>query len=356
MGWDTLFAGLLAGWIVEKRDQDKKQKELLKQQPSYSAQGTGSISERLFVNARNKQLTETYKKVCLDFFEDSESNFGIIGLMDSHQQKMRYYYSRLEVNPSSFDCRTELVHFILKLWRDEKNEDMIDLLQNELIYMIDYMHAETQEERMYQHLAMFLSAECYCFKAEFAKALKRLYQALDWQDIYDNVDGKDGIDFNGLYSFHEAVVSNIINLYAFAGLPEKANEVRAACRALIKESKESYHSLMAMNNNDAFMRDFVQKKYDIIMATDKFQGYYLISDTWYSNNLFKESVTSVIRGQAIYAIETLYVDKKAFNVFDDKGFVGDELKYYRSLDVNGYGYISNYESALDRNREEMRKI
>lgn len=355
MGFDSLFAGLLAGWIVEKHDQNKKQKEFLRQQPSYTY-GTGSTPERLFVNSRNKQLTESYKKVSLDFFEDSESNFGIIGLMDSHQQTLRYYYSRLEVNPSSFDCRTELIHFIFKIWRDEENEDMIDLLQNELIYMIDYMSARSQEERMYQHLAMFLSAECHFFKGEFAKALKRLYQALDWQEIYNNVDDKDGMDFNGLYYFHEAIVSNIINLYALAGLPENAQAIRTACRSLVNETQNSYHSLMAANSNDPTMRKFLQGKYNSMMATNQFEGYYIVSDTMYSNNLFKESVASVIAGQAIYSIETLSFDKNSFTVIQEQGFVDDKPVSYNSLKMDGYGTISNYEAALDRDREEMRII
>lgn len=354
MGWDSLFAGLLAGCIVERREQKKSQKAQLQQM--YSSLGNGSVSERLFVSARNKQLTEPYKKVCLNYTDEPESNFGIIALKDLYQEKLRYYYSRLDINPASFDCRTELVHFILKLWKNEENENMIDLLQNELIYLIDYMKAHTQEERMYQHLAMFLSAECYFFRGEFAKALKRLYQVLDWQGIYDNVDNKNGIDFNGLYYFHEATVSNIINLYALAGLPEKADTVRTACKSLIKEVCESYRSLMNTNGNDANMRSFLQGKYDMMMATNRLQGYYLISDTSYTNNLFKESVTAVIRGQAIYSIETLPYDKNSFSVVENHGLVNGELVSYNSLLLKGYGIIENYDAALDRDREIMRDI
>ncbi len=356
MGWDSIFAGLLAGWIVERHDQKKEQKAQLKQQQSYSGTGISSISEKLFVSARNKQLTESYKKVCLNYAENPDSNFHIIALQDSEQAKMRYYYSRLEANPSSFDCRTELIHFIMKLWKDEENVDMIDLLQNELIYMIDYMHARTQEERMYQHLAMFLSAECYFFIGEFAKALKRLYQVLDWQEIYDNVDDQSGIDFNGLYYFHEATVSNIINLYALAGLTKKTDEVRTACRKLVKDARDSYHFLMSTNGNNASMRSFLQGKYDMMMATNGLQGYYLISDTAYTNNLFRESVTAVISGQAIYSIETLPYDYRFFTITEDRGFVDDELINYNSLCLQGYGVIPNYEAALDRDREEMRRI
>jgi len=355
MGWDSIFAGLLAGWIVERHDQKKKQKAQLQQQ-SFSSSGVSSVSERMFVNARNKSLSVAYVPVCLDSIEDLTDDFHITYLSDENYDKLKYYYSRLEINPASFDCRTELVHFLLKMWKDEINNEIIPLLQNELVYLIDYMQPRTQQERMYQHLAMFLSAECYFFKGEFTKALKRLYQVLDWQEIYDNVDDQSGIDFNGLYYFHEATVSNIINLYALAGLSDKTDEVRTACRKLVKDARDSYHSLMATNSGDANMRSFLQGKYDMIMATNGLQGYYLISDTAYTSNLFKESVTTIIRGQAIYAIETLPFDYNCFSVVEGNRYIDGEVVYCNSLHMRGYGEITNYEAALDRDREEMKSI
>lgn len=350
MGWEHMIAGLLASWIVDRNDRKK-----VSQQSSISS-GVASISERLFVKARDKCLPACYEKVCLNQKDNTDTNFQIGSLNDQEQDKLRYYYSRLELTPASFDCRTQLVHFILKLWKDDCNENMIDLLQNELIYLIDYMQSHTQEERMYQHLAMFLSAECYFFKGEFANALRRLYQVLDWQEMYDNIDGKDGIDFNDLCEFHEAVVSNIINLYALAGLPEKANEVRTACRALVKEGQDSYQYLMSVNRDSVGMKDFLQGKYDILMATNTFQGYYLISDTSYTNNIFKESVTTVIRGQAIYSIETLPYERKCFTIIEDSGEVEGNITNYMSLCIQGYGIIRNYEAALNRDREKMRQM
>lgn len=355
MGWDSIFAGLLAGWIVERHDQKKKEKARLQQQ-TYSAPGVSSVSERLFISSKNKALAVTYKPVCADTIDDLYADFGITYLEDVDLEKLQYYYSRLEINPASYDCRTELIHFLLKKWKDDINFEIISLLQNELAYLIDYMQPYTPQERMYQHLAMFLSSECYFFKGEFVKALKRLYQVLDWQEIYDNIDDQSGIDFNGLYYFHEATVSNIINLYALAGLPEKADEVRAACRKLVGDARESYHSLMATNSGDANMRAFIQGKYDMIMATNGLQGYYLISDTAYTNNLFKESITTFIRGQAIYAIETLPYDYNSFSVVEGQRVVDGEIIVCNSLHLNGYGEITNYEAALDRDREEMRRI
>ena len=83
---------------------------------------------------------------------------------------------------------------------------------------------------------MFISSECYFFQGDFANALKRLYRTLDWQEIYDNAEDKDGIDFNGLPKFHEAVIANIINIYALVDLPGKTDEVRNACKLVIKEA------------------------------------------------------------------------------------------------------------------------
>ncbi|MBQ4103531.1 MAG: hypothetical protein IJC90_03610 [Clostridia bacterium] len=355
MGWDSIFAGLLARWIVERHDQKKKEKARL-QQHTHSLSGVSSVSERLFVSSKNKALAVTYKTVCADTIDDLYVDFGITYLDDADLEKLQYYYSRLAINPASYDCRTELIHFLLKKWKDDINFEMVCLLQNELTYLIDYMQPYLPQERMYQHLAMFLSAECYFFKGEFAKALKRLYQVLDWQEIYDNIDDQSGIDFNGLYYFHEATVSNIINLYALAGLPDKADEVRNACRKLVSDACESYHSLMGTNSSDANIRVFLQGKYDMIMATNGLQGYYLISDVAYTNNLFKESITTYIRGQAIYAIETQPYDHNSFSVVEGQRVVDGEIIVCNSLHLNGYGEITNYEAALDRDREEMRRI
>ena len=354
MGWEHIFAGLLAGWIVDRHEQKKEQKAQL-QQRTYPVPGVPSVSERLFVNARNKTLTVTYQPVCADTMENLNLYNNAI-LKDEQRGRLHYYYSRVEMNPTSFEARSEIIHFLLKIWKDDANAGVIELLQNELLYLIDYMKARTQQERMYQHLAMFLSAECYFFKGEFSKALKRLYQVLDWQEIYDNVDDRDGIDFNGLCNFHEATVSNIINLYALVGLVEKTDEVRSACRKLIGDAQESYNYLMERNKYDANMRKFLQGKYDMLMATNGLQGYYLISDTAYRSNLFKESVTTVIRGQAIYAIETLPFDYSFFSVVEGTRVINGENVKCRSLCMSEYGEIENYEAAICRERVEMRAI
>ncbi len=113
---------------------------------------------------------------------------------------------------------------------------------------------------------------------------------------------------------------------------------------------------MATNNSDANIRAFLQGKYDMIMATSGLQGYYLISDMAYTNNLFKESITTYIRGQAIYAIETRPYDYNSFSVVEGQRVVDGEIIVCNSLHLNGYGGITNYEAALDRDREEMRRI
>lgn len=354
MGWDALFAGLLAGWIMERHERKKDQKTQLQQQ--YSSTRKGSVSERLFVSARNKQLTDSYENYCSNYKESSKIHSSITSLKDSDQEKLRYYYSRLEFNPASFDCRTELVHFILKLWRDEGNANAIDLLQNELIYMIDYMSTHTQEERMYQHLAMFLSAECYFLKGEFAKALKRLYQVLDWQEIYDNVDEKDCFDFNGLYSFHVATVANIINLYALAGIPEKTDAVREACKSLVDDFKGSHYNFLSEFGNNVDLRNFAQSEYNMMMAKNNLQGYYFFDDKSYKSNLFKESIINFVRGQAIYYIETLPCNNGNFSVINNQSSSNSNFINYNSLYVEGYGLVENYEVALDRDREIMRNI
>lgn len=348
MGWDQMFAGLFAGWLLNGKD--KKRNKDASQRVNFSS-GVSSVSERLFVRKRDQSLPVFYKGVCLDE-EDMDSNFQIFTLSDSERKELQYFYSRLEVVPASFDCRTQLVHFIFKLWRNG-HENMIDLLQNELIYLVDYMQPYSQEEHMYQHLAMFLSAECYFFKGEFANALKRLYQALDWQVIYDDIDDRDA---PLLLSFHEAIVSNIINLYALAGLSEKANEVRGACRALVKEAQETKRRILATSGDFASLKSFLQEETDMLMATDTFQGYYFIDDTAYTNNLFQESVTGIVKGQAIYGIEALPCGRNSVTTIEDYGEIDGKFFNYTSLCMQGFGVVHNYEAALSRDREKMRHI
>ena len=67
-------------------------------------------------------------------------------------------------------------------------------------------------------------------------------------------------------------------------------------------------------------------------------------------------MTGIIRGRAIYSIETISCNKKSFSVFEDCDVVNNELKKYNSLCLQGYGIIKNYEAALNRDREEMRSI
>lgn len=355
MGFDRLIAGILAGLIVDKREQKMRQSAQPQQRESYAPLDANANREKLYISARNKNLAVRYKKVIFDYVDKHSLNPYNFALSDSELEVLQYYYSRLEAIPSSFDCRTELIHFILKLWKDECKENVIDLLQNELVYLIDYMSPSSQEEHMYQHLAMFLSAECYFFKGEFANALKRLYQTLDWQEIYDNVNGNGGFDFNGLFNFHEAVVSNIINLYALAGLSEKTDEVRDACRALVIQSTDAYFSILKLSDY-AVSKEFNQRQRDMLMAKNEFRGYYIISEVSYESNLFKKSMAGIIRGQAIYSIDPLPYDCKSFDVIEEQGIIDGEIVDYTSLCMQGEGTIHNYQAALERDREEMKRI
>ncbi len=353
MGWDFLISSFIADLIVNRKE--KKTNSFVPMQNSFKS----SVSERMFVNARNKTIIAEYIPIQMEWFNDPATYhfpLPLFILTDEQQLQLKYYYSRLSTNPNLVDSRTALIHYLFKLWRDENKIGLINLIQNEVLYMIDYISPNSQQERMYQHLAMFISSECYFFKGDFTNAIKRLYQTLDWQEIYDNIEEKDGSDFNGLSFFHHAVIANIINIYALVGLPEKADEMRNACRITISAEKASNASLLSASNNDENYREFVRNTSKVFDASTSLFGYYTFENSWYNENFFKEVCTSVIRGQAIYSIETSLFATKEIVYEDAKGIFDDVFGTYPSLRIGWRGHIINYKEAINRCREEISKI
>ena len=358
MSWECLISGLLAGWIMDKHEQ-KKKAAMLSPAKSAVSPVSGVVTERQFINTRNKTLIAYYQAIPASWFDDPEGEHDILAtslISGEDKVKLRYYYSRLEATPNSCECRTALIHYLYKSWVEHDQICLLSLLQNELLYLIDYMHPITQQERMYQHLAMFLSAECYFFNGEFAKALKRLYQALDWEEIYDNVAEKDGIDFNGLGKFHEAAVANIINLYALADLPDKADQARKAFSRVINENRSSYASMLADATNGSDFREYVRDSSAALMARDTIQGFYTLSLFYHRENIFKESCTSVIRGQVIYSIDCEFYQPKDIWMGEAKGLYEKVFDIYPALFIRGRGTVINYQDALARDRAELMTI
>ena len=294
MGWEHILSGLIAKAIVDRKYKKREEKEYPSEQPftQPAVQVKTSVQERLFVNARKKAITANYIPVSPDIFYMDEPYLGdafLYSFDDVQKEQLTSYYSKLSFNPNLINVRTELIHYLWKEWKEFFTTGCLPLLQNELLWIIDYFAPTTQEEHMYQHVAMFISSECYFFQGDFANALKRLYQTLDWQEIYDNAEDKDGIDFNGLAKFHEAVIANIINIYALVGLPSKTDEVRNACKLVIKEVQASYRSIMKSYEKDENMLTFLQDSSNMLSAKYGLSGYYMFAGSWYSENFFKES-------------------------------------------------------------------
>ena len=246
--------------------------------------------------------------------------------------------------------------FLYKLYMDDGQICFVPLLQNELLYLIDHYTPHTEQEEMYRHLAMFISAECYFFEGKFALAMKRLYQTLDWQAIFDNVSEKDGIDFNGLSAFHQAVITNIINIYALAGLYENANNVRYANQRMISDRRAFYTNMMSDYVHNEGLYQYAQDSLASLMSTTKFQGYYLLSLDSYLDNLFKESCTAIIRGLPVYSIECIFYSPKDMIFKNCDGLFEDVQGNYPTLIINYKGSILNYPACIERDREELRAI
>ena len=361
MGWEHILSGLIAKAIVDRKY--KKYEEKTQPAERYIAQPAvqvkSSVQERLFVNARKKAIAANYILVSPDVFYMDEPYLGdtfLYSFDDAQKEQLASYYSKLSFNPNLINARTELIHYLWREWKEYFTTGCLPLLQNELLWIIDYFAPTTQEEHMYQHLAMFISSECYFFQGDFANALKRLYQTLDWQEIYDNAEDKDGIDFNGLAHFHEAVIANIINIYALAGLPSKADEVRDACKLVIKEAQASHRSVMKSYQSDENMLTFLQDSYNMLNAKHSLSGYYIFAGSWYSENFFKESCQTIIRGQAIYDIQTMIVQPKDISYESQMGEYDGVWAKYDSLCFQGNGSVINYKKAIERCREDIMHI
>ena len=315
MGWEHILSGLIAKAIVDRKYKKQEEKGYLSGQPftQPAMQVKTAVQERLFVNARKKSIIANYIPVSPDVFYMDEPYLGgtfLYSFNDDQKAQLTSYYSKLSFNPNLINVRTELIHYLWREWKEFFTTGCLPLLQNELVWIIDYFVPATQEEHMYQHVAMFISSECYFFQGDFTNALKRLYQTLDWQEIYDNAEDKDGIDFNGLANFHEAVIANIINIYALVGLPAKTDEVRNACRLVIKEAQASHRSVMKSYERDENMLTFLQDSSNMLNAKCSLVGYYMFAGSWYSENFFKESCQTIIRGQTIYDIQTMIIQPK----------------------------------------------
>ncbi len=352
MGLEHLFAGLIAGWIVNRKDKNKSES-------FYTSPTHLSVSERLFVNARRKHIAVEYVPVNYALLANSgrsQSIYNLDSLEEYQRAEILMYYSRLESNPNSIECRTELVHYLFNLWRNEDHVELIDIIQNELIYLIDHIHPISQQERMYQHLAMFLSSECYFIQGELGNALKRLYQVLDWQEIYDNVEDKDGIDFNGLSNFHQSVISNIINIYGLVGLKEKSEDFVHSCKGVVADMKKTLNSIKSDNISNVDFYNFINDTIKALTPSNQMEGYYFFANTNYNENFFKESCTTIIRGQAIYSIDCFLTAKKEISIKDSFGVYEGVFSTYPTLWFGYNGGIINYQAVIERERKIIENI
>jgi len=358
MGWEHILSGLIAGWIVDRREKKKTASQYTSYSGSASPVGA-AVTEQQFIRVRNKTIIARYQTVSTSWFDDSDDEHELLPLYllaSEDIEKLRYYYARVEINPTSINSRTALIHFLYKLAMHERQICFIPLLQNELLYIIDYYEPKTQQEEMYQHLALFISSECYFFTGNFALALKRLYQTLDWQAIYDNVSEKDGIDFNGLSSFHEAVIVNIINIYALAGLADRAATARTAFARVVKEYRQHFSSMMSDYRHNDSLYQFAYDSAEALMASEQIRGYYTLSLSSYNENLFKESCTAIIRGQPTYSIECEFQSTKDISFEKAWLFYDNVFQDYPIMVIRYKGSITNYIACLDRDREEIREI
>lgn len=355
MGFDRILAELIATWFVSKKS--KKETSTIYNPPRIS-----STAERVFVNSRKKDITKEYIPIDPVIFvnpEEARPPYNKLQelFFEDDLKEVLVYYSRLYENPLSLENRTMLISRLFILCTKWAFEELKELLQNELVYIIDYAHLESQQEKMYQYLAMFLSSECYFTSGELANALKRLYQILEWQEIYDNVDDEDDLDLNGLGRFHESVIANIINIYNLVGLRDKCDDFCRCCSGVIARIKAMANEIKRKNLDNPGMCEFLNNSVSALAPSNEIEGYYFFSYYDETENFFKNSFLGTPGGQALYSIDCLMNPKCDITITNDSYCLdGEKVLKCSSLAFKGHGMMINYEGAIERNREKIRNI
>ena len=300
MSWDFLIASIIADVIVKRRER-KRQRRNTDTVIDSTYRRASAASQRLFLRSRNKSVIGEYRVIPKERFDHPNLFPKEANVKDTDYERLRYHYFKLRVNLENCDYHAELAHHLLHIWYEDANPTVLPLLQNELLYIIEHVVVTTIEGRLYQHLAMFLSAQCFFFQGDFVNAIKRYYQALGWLEVYQNIERDDFIT-NGLEYFTEAIIANVVNIFALYGLPEKSDEVRKACNAAVADAQRTDYQLLA-NPESASIRTYIKQCMEVLSAREKFTGFYVLDDRSYkTGNMLKESLTAIIGGEGLFNI------------------------------------------------------
>ncbi|MBQ9828613.1 MAG: hypothetical protein IJM62_08005 [Lachnospiraceae bacterium] len=352
LGMDEFFAAFLAFKIMEGRETKKNNKRIQKRKAPSAA------GERSFIRAADKHLyedRETPDHALLTSGCEIPADSVYSALDPEERTFVSAFYRKIQEEPSSCAYRCGLITWLWNRWKEKDRRELINVINNELAFIIDSPSGGIYNP-MYRHLAMFLSSECCFFTGEFDNSLKRLYQALDWDEIYENLEDPDGIDMNGLMQFHEAALVNIISIYALAGLPEKADAVRRNCSAAISSFNRMYDELITRCAGKTSFIDHLMNSRAALFASRKMLGYYTYQAPKDSKNLFSDSFTSLENGMACYNIDFLITEEKDIRILEKPEDHADPESIYPRLKLGYHGCIDGYMQALDRCRERIRSI
>ena len=104
------------------------------------------------------------------------------------------------------------------------------------------------------------------------------------------------------------------------------------------------------------MSAFLRDSSNILNARNGFLGYYLFAGSWYSENFFKESCQTIIRGQAIYDIQTMIQQPKDISYGPQMGEYDGVWAEYDSLCFLDNGSVMNYKKAIERCLNDVMRI
>ena len=128
------------------------------------------------------------------------------------------------------------------------------------------------------------------------------------------------------------------------------------CKLVIKEAQASYRSILKSYQNDENMSTFLRVSSNILNAKNGILGYYIFAGSWYSENFFKESCQTIIRGQAIYDIQTMIQQPKDISYDSRMGEYDGVWAMYDSLCFQGNGSVINYKKAIEKCRDDIMRI
>lgn len=318
-----LFDSLIAALIGKKVADKVFDEGCTVQRPSMPAFN----SERAYLNRVTTKVDEQY--VNLDFtmpFSDAPNAMvqrclhELKTMDDNNRFTAERLYSNVKGQPNYLRWRLNLLRHLLIA--EEDGDFTYTLVHNELLYIINNFLPTTETEEMVKTVCCFLDAEYYFAQGDFLSSLKRLYEALSWERFRHNEWYEERIIGNELQDFEQAILLNIINIYALIGSPEKASETRNAFNTLYFNTKQhnrdvNQTAMRELSRSSKYM-EYMQMFDMAFDASSDFVGWTsLKSEVAGSDDIMSDMVLGNYGGVQSYNIHPTFFHEKKYTSIEE---------------------------------------